>query len=149
MSTEENKALFRRVADAINDRQLDHLDTLFAADYVEHDPLPPGWPTGLAAVKQFWAMLLGAFPDFQLTVDTVIAEDDRVVGQMTAEGTQRGEFLGIPPTGRRASWQEIHIGRYAAGKLVEHWGQRQMLQMLQQLGALPAPAPPTPHHRPA
>lgn len=110
-----------------------------AADYVERFALPPGLPTGLAGFKLFWRTVLSAFPDLRYTVDDAIAEGDKVVLRITARATHQGEFQGIPPTGRQVTWTEIHIGRLANGKLVEHWGNVDQLGLLQQIGAIPSP----------
>jgi predicted ester cyclase len=140
MSTEQNKINFRRIPEEIfNKGNLALADELFAANYTEHVPLAPGWPPGLAGFKQFVTVLRAAFPDFHLTVEDMIAEGDRVVGRVTARGTHRGEFMGIPATGKQATWTEIHIGRFAGGKLIEHWANLDQLGMLQQLGVIPMP----------
>ena len=140
MSTEQNRVNFRRIPEEIfNQGNLAVADELFAADYIEHVPLFPNWPSGLAGFKQFVTVLRAAFPDFHYTVEDAIAEGDKVVGRITAHGTHKGEFMGIPPTGKQATWTEIHIGRFAGGKLVEHWANLDQLGMLQQLGVVPTP----------
>ena len=79
-----------------------------------------------------------AYPDFHYTVDEVIAEGDKVVLRVTASGTQRGEFSGMPATGKSATWSEMHIARMTNGQLVEHWAVQDQLGMLQHLGIIPA-----------
>ncbi len=69
----------------------------------------------------------------------MIAEGDKVVIRQTWSGTHKGEFMGIPATGRRVSIAVIDIIRVADGRFVEHWGQLDMMGMMQQLGAIPAP----------
>jgi steroid delta-isomerase-like uncharacterized protein len=140
MSAEENKAAMRRIPlEAFNEGNLDVADALFTADYIEHLPLPPGWPTGIAGFKQFVTSLRAAFPDFQYTVEDEIAEGDKVVLRLTAQGTHLGELFGIPATGKHATWTEIHIARSADGKLVEHWANLDQLGQMQQLGVIPTP----------
>ncbi len=140
MSTEANKAAMRRIpAEVYNQGKLDVADEVLATDYTEHVPLPPGWPSGIAGLKQYVTMLRSAFPDFQYTVEDELAEGDKVVFRLTAQGTQLGEFMGIPPTGKRATWTEMHICRVADGKLVEHWANLDQLGLLQQLGVIPQP----------
>ncbi len=139
--SEENKALIRRIPEELyNEGNLAVADEVMAADYVEHFPLPPGWPSGLEGLRQFVTMLRTAFPDFRYTIEDEIAEGDMVVIRLTASGTQRGEFMGIPPTGNRATWTEIHVCRIADGKLVEHWANLDQLGMMQQLGVIPSPS---------
>jgi predicted ester cyclase len=84
-------------------------------------------------------MFRSAFPDFKATINDIIAEGDKVVIRMTWNGTHRGEFMGIPPTGKRVSFGVFDILRIAGGKFVEHWGQMDSMLMMQQLGVIPAP----------
>lgn len=76
---------------------------------------------------------------FRYTVEDMIAEGDKVAARATASGTHQGDFLGIPPTGKHATWSEIHIGRVVDGKFVEHWANSDQLGLLQQLGVVPTP----------
>jgi predicted ester cyclase len=73
------------------------------------------------------------------TVEDIIAEGDKVVARLTARGTQQGEFMGIPPTGKRATVTAIDINRMVGGKSVEHWLEMDTLGLLQQLGVVPMP----------
>jgi Predicted ester cyclase len=142
MTTEANKASARRMVDEVVNRgNLALIDELMAPDFVDH-ALPPGVPPNREGVKTFFAMLRGAFPDLHATVDDVIAEGDKVVQRTTAHGTMKGEFAGMPPSGKSATWQQIHILRFADGKEVEHWAVTDQLSMLQQLGFAEAPGQP-------
>jgi predicted ester cyclase len=80
-----------------------------------------------------------ALPDFHYTIEDVIGEGDKVAVRLSAQGTQTGEFGGIPATGKHATWSEMHIGRISNGMLTEHWGEIDNLGMLQQLGVIPSP----------
>jgi predicted ester cyclase len=140
MSTEQNKALFRRLMEEVFDRgNISLIDELFAPDFVEHEELPPGIAAGSEGVKQMSTMFRSAFPDFKATIDDMIAEGDKVVVRGTWSGTHKGEFMGIAPTGKRVSFGVIDIVRIAGGKFVEHWGQMDNMGMMQQLGVIPAP----------
>ncbi len=139
MSTEQNKALVRRLEEVFNRGNISLVDELFAPDFVEHEELPPGIPPGREAVKQLTTMFRSAFPDFKATIDDIVAEGDKVVIRQTWSGTHKGEFMGVPPTGKSVSFGVIDIVRIAGGKLVEHWGQMDMMGMMQQLGAIPTP----------
>jgi len=146
MSVEGNKALIRRLIEQVfNAHDLGGIDGFFMGDYVEHVPIPPGLPSGLAGLKAFWSSLFAAFPDFRYTIDDMVAEGDRVAARLTAHGTHQGPFLGVPATGKQVSWTEIHIGRCDDGTLAEHWATLDQVGLLQQLGAVPAPGqgPPT------
>ena len=142
MSVEQDKALVRQFVEEIFNRgNMSVVDKLFAADFVEHEELPPGIPRDREGVIQLTSMLRSAFPDFKATIDDIIAEGDKVVIRQTWTGTQKGEFMGIPPTGKSVSIGVIDIIRMADGKVVEHWGQMDSLGMMQQLGAIPAGPP--------
>jgi predicted ester cyclase len=99
MSSEDNKALVRRFfEEVLNEKRVDRADELVAPDYLDHAAVP-GQAPGLEGAKQRWAMYFAAIPDLHTTIDDMVAEGDRVVVRYTGEGTQKGELLGIPPTG--------------------------------------------------
>lgn len=142
MGTQENKANARRFVDeVINKGNLAVIDELSGANFVDHT-LPPGVPADSQGFKGFVTVFRAAFPDLHYTVDDEIAEGDRVVQRTTASGTMKGDFQGMPASGKSASWQEIHITRFVDGKAVEHWGVVDQLSMLQQLGFAEAPGQP-------
>jgi steroid delta-isomerase-like uncharacterized protein len=137
MSLAENTALVRTWLDrVINGHDPAAVGEFFASDIVSHQP---GGETvrGAAAYQELASGYLAAFPDFRLTIDVVVAEDDRVAVRWTATGTQRGEFQGIATTGRRVTITGIEIDRVADGRVVETWTEFDRLGFLQQLGAAP------------
>ena len=134
MSTEENKALIRRYWQASNEHNLDILDELMTTDYVQHGTTGD---MNLQAVKASHSMIIAAFPDITATIDDIIAEGNRVVVRMHTSGTQKGEFQGIPPSGKTAVITEISIYRITEGKIAEAWGVSDWLGLMQQLGAIP------------
>jgi predicted ester cyclase len=140
MSGDENKALVRRWMERIDTRDPAVVDELVGEDYQDHNPPPfPDLPSGIAGARQAFAYALAAFSDVVHTVEDQLAEGDLVVSRISAVGTHTGEFLGIPPTGRRVTMGGIAIHRIHDGRLVEHWAQVDALGLLQQLGAIPAP----------
>ena len=140
MSTEQNKALVRRMVEEVFNRgNTRQVDEFLAVDFVEHEVLPPGVAPGREGVKQLAAMIRSAFPDFKATIDDLIAEGDKVVLRMTWRGTHKGAFMGVPPTGKSVAFGVFDIIRIADGKFVEHWGQMDGMGLMQQLGALPEP----------
>jgi predicted ester cyclase len=142
MSLEENKALIRRAVEEIwNKGNHDAIDTFYAVDGIDHGA-PPGSPPGFELFKQFHTLVCAAFSDIQLTVEDLIAEGDKVVGRFTASGTQVGEFMGIPSTGKSFTMMEIRISRIVDGKIVEGWGLFDQMGLMQQLGAIPPMRPP-------
>jgi steroid delta-isomerase-like uncharacterized protein len=112
---------------------------VIADDIVEHFALPPGMPAGKEGFKLFVKALRSAFPDLKITIDFSVAEGDLVAQHGTATGTMKGEFAGMPPSGKTATWAGIHIQRIKDGKIVEHWAVEDQLGMLQQLGFAPTP----------
>jgi steroid delta-isomerase-like uncharacterized protein len=134
--SEPNKALVRRLINEVIGRgNFALVDELVAADYIGHSSFPE--TNSREGHKQFFASLRRAFPDLQIKIEDQIAEGDKVVTRWTAGGTHKGEFAGIPPTGRRVVMAGIDIDRIANGKLVECWTKSDDLGMLQQLGAIP------------
>jgi len=141
MSTETNKALYRRwFEEVVTGRNVALADELLADDYVMHFPGMPG-PLDREGHKQLLAMFHTAFPDWRERVDMVIAEGDLVVIRVTGTGTHEQPFQGIPPTHQRVQATGVGIGRIAGGKIAESWAEYDALGMMQQLGAIPAPAP--------
>ena len=139
MSTEENKAIARRlVEEVLNKGNMAAVEEYFASNYVDHSA-PPGVPPDREGLKMFLTAFRAAFPDLHYHIEDEIAEGDMVVHRLTGHGTMKGEFQGMPATGKHAMWTEIHIGRLASGKLVEHWANVDQLGMLQQLGLAPMP----------
>lgn len=140
MSTEQNKALARQFGEEVfNQGNTSAIDKLMTANFIEHNDLPSGLPSGREGVKAMLTMLHGAFPDFRATIEDIVAEGDRVVVRATWDGTQRGEFLGIPSSGKHFTIPVIDIMRIGDSKVVEHWSVIDRLGMMTQLGAVPMP----------
>jgi steroid delta-isomerase-like uncharacterized protein len=138
MAAEENRALIRRFLEEVfNQRNIAAIDQYMSADYVDH-AVPPGVPTTREGFRGFITGFLSAFPDFHYMIDDVLADGDKVAVRLTAQGTQTGEFMGMPASGKHAKWTEMHIGRIANGAIAEHWGEIDNLGQLQQLGVIPA-----------
>jgi predicted ester cyclase len=135
MSTETNKAITRRLVDAINtDNEAAFLDVL-VPDVIDHYSLP-GLPPGREGWNMNRKILRTAFPDCHWHEEDLFAEGDRVMVRATLRGTHLGDFLGISPTGNAITVSNIHIVRIADGKIVEHWGHGDDMGMMRQLGAM-------------
>lgn len=134
----ENKAIGRRLIDAVNAGNMTAIDEVFSPSYVERNPFP-GVTPDRDGLKKSLTEFRVAFPDFRYTVEDEITAGDKLVHRLSAKGTQKGEFQGLPATGKLATWSEIHVARIANGKVVEHWGITDQLGMLQQLGLVPDP----------
>ena len=77
--------------------------------------------------------LLAAFPDLEMKIDDIIAEGNKVAVRWSARGTQRGPFLGIPPTNTRVQWTGISIEKIEGGQIVEsktNWDSFDVVQQL-------------------
>jgi steroid delta-isomerase-like uncharacterized protein len=142
MSTQDNKALVRRwVEEVLNTRDVSDQSPayqLVAADFIGHFPGQPPIE-GLEAFRQFGSLYFSAFPDLQITPEELIAEGDKVTMRYGWSGTQQGELMGIPATGKQVRASGISILRIANGKIAEQWDSFDNLGLLQQLGVVPAP----------
>lgn len=142
---EDNKALCSRFyQEAINGGNLELIDELVAEDFVDHEEAP-GLEPNREGLKKFFAMMRTAFPDLKIDVEFMLADGDKVAAYLTMSGTHSGEFMGMPPSGKKFSIPTVDIVRFADGKAAEHWGVTDVLTMMQQLGVGPsmfgAPAP--------
>jgi steroid delta-isomerase-like uncharacterized protein len=135
-----NKAAVRRFCDAANsgDGELisETIDELVEPDALIRTPLPSN-ATGAALLKEVFARLLQAYPDLHITVEDLIEEGDKVVMRDTVTGTHRGEYMGIPPTGKSVTYNEIFIARFAGGRIAETWGVVDVFSQMKQLGVIP------------
>ena len=138
MTTITAKMVERIPLEVLNNSNFGLLDELVSNDFVDHSA-PLGVAPTREGFKQSAIAFKKAFPDLQYTIDDTIDIDDRVVHRVTARGTMTGDYMGIPATGRKATWTEIHIGRVSNGRLAEHWGLVDQLTMLVQLGVVEAP----------
>ena len=142
MSTDQvtsTKATFRRFHDAVNSGDAEliakTIDEVVEPDVRIGTPLPID-ATGAQALKQVWTTLLRAYPDLHVAVEDLIAEADKLVCRNVVTGTHRGEYLGLPPTGRSVTYNEIFIFRFEDGRIAETWGVVDVLAQLRQLGAI-------------
>lgn len=143
MSASRNEVSFRRFYDeALSKGKLSVLDELIAKEYVEHEPPPPGFKTGIEGMKQGINEMRAGFPDLKVAVNEVISHGDKIVARSTFTGTHKGTFMSLPATGKRVSFEAIDIVRFAGGKAVEHWGVADNLSLMVQLGAVPPPGQP-------
>lgn len=138
MSVEENKALIRRgFEEGINGGNDAVFDEVISPDYVNHDM--PTTASGAESFKQVIGMFRAAFPDLRVEVEDVIGEGDMVSTRGTMRGTHDGEFMGVPATGSSVTVSYIDIWRVEDGKAVENWVQMDMMGLMGQIGAIPAP----------
>jgi steroid delta-isomerase-like uncharacterized protein len=130
-------ATMRRTYELISDGDIDGFGELLAEDFVEHQEAP-GLPPTKAGVLDLFRGYRAAFPDLHMDAVDVLASGDRTVARVRVSGTQTGDFMGIPASGRHAEVDLIDIMRFdGSGLVCEHWGVADTLSLLQQLGAVP------------
>jgi steroid delta-isomerase-like uncharacterized protein len=131
----------RKLYDLINAHDVDGFGDLMADDFVEHEETPGLSPTK-EGVQEFFRMYIAAFPDLRFEAEDVLVSGDKGVARVRVTGTHRGDFIGIPATGKAIDVQAIDIIRFGADGLArEHWGVFDAMAMMQQLGVVPSEAP--------
>lgn len=142
MSNENNKALVRHFVDqGWNQKKLAVFDKLLAPSFTHHDTDFPSVSTA-EHYKQWFTETQNAFPDFQLTIDDMIAEEDKVATLWTFRGTNTGDIatpMHIPATGRRVTVSGVTVTRIVGGQFVNNWQHGDTMSFMQQLGVLPVP----------
>ncbi|HZG68129.1 MAG TPA: ester cyclase [Herpetosiphonaceae bacterium] len=138
MSVEENKAVVRRFFEMLNAGNLSALDDILAPSYAGHFGGAPQMDR--TAFKQFVGAFFTALPDLHHAVEDLFGEGDKIALRLTLSGTHRGPFQGLAPTGKHVSFSAINTMQLRDGKIVEHWSEFDGIGMMQQLGAMPAPA---------
>jgi steroid delta-isomerase-like uncharacterized protein len=130
-----HRALVHQFVDQFwNQGRLDAADELMTCDAVVHEPVT-GTPDDLKAVA---TMMRTAFPDWHATAEEILVDGVLVVERWTGRGTHRGEFQGIPATGKTVTVPGVVFYRIADGKIAEFRGQFDRLSLLQQLGVMPS-----------
>jgi steroid delta-isomerase-like uncharacterized protein len=138
MSVTEHKELLKKAAQAFNkiDQRSGWYD--FHAESVQAHGLGPT-PVDKAGMKGFYTALWGGFPDLTIQIDELVGEADKVVWRVTASGTHKGPFLGMPATGKSVAFGAQYTFRFEHGKIVERWSNIDRLSLLVQLGAVSLP----------
>ena len=133
---DNNKAIIVAFTQAFNDRNYTAIEQYVAENITEHRP---GVQSGRNSTIAFLQSLASAFPDFQTSIDHMVAEGDKVVVFTTTNGTHQGEFIfapGVPPSGKQISFKTADMYRISNGQLVEHWDVIEILDMLTAMGAI-------------
>ena len=137
----DHEATMRRLYELISAGDIDGFGEHVADEFVEHEETP-GFEPSKEGVKQMFHMYRAAFPDLRMEAEDVLVDGDKVVVRARATGTHQGEFMGMPATGKSVDIQLIDIIRFGEDGLArERWGLFDALGLMQQLGAIPAPAP--------
>lgn len=139
MTIEQNKLVMKTFVDFINTADPDLANALIdpgATFYVPGRPEPVAGPAGYLEII---AMMRSGFPDIQWTLEELICEGNNVAARFTMRGTHKGVFFGVPATGNTITVQALNIYRLSDGKIVEEYGQPDLLGLMGQIGALPPP----------
>jgi steroid delta-isomerase-like uncharacterized protein len=135
---EHNKDLIRRIVEEMfNKGKLEVAPEIFGPDFIDrgHEQVADkkDGPEGFA---QFVKAIRSALPDLHATIQRMAAEDDYVAMWNTATATQDGELFGIRATGKKITFKDFHFFRFSEGKVVEHWNQVGIFEIMQQLGVV-------------
>ena len=133
MSIKENKALVRHVIELWNRRDMDAFFEVLAPEYVEH--LPTG-DISLEQLKKYAPKFFATFPDISIIINNMVAEGDKVAVLVNWRATHKGEYMGIPPTGKKIDISVAMIIKIIGGRWVEFWNVTDV-RLAQQLGAIP------------
>ena len=137
MASEATDLVLRFLKEVFDNKNVDAIDELIDEKAVDHTPWP-GYGADRAEAKRGLADFITAFPDLHLSVDDVITQGNKVVIRSTMSGTNTGEFMGMPPTGKRVTdIGGIDIVEVKGSKLGDHWGYVDTTSMMTQLGLLP------------
>lgn len=135
--SEHNKEIARRFIAAFAAADTAALGGLVADSLVDHNTAP-GQKGGKQGLMEVVVMFRSAFPDLRITIENEVAEGDRVVVNGLIVGTNDGSLMGMPPTGKRATFAYMDMYRIANGQITETWHVEDIAGMFQQLGATPA-----------
>ena len=132
---EANRAAVVRLYDeCINQGKLDVADQIISPGFLASGPNGGNGPEGYKASIRH---LLAGFPDVHFTVHHLVAEDDRVAVYWTWDGTHRGPFVSVPPTGKRVHQEGMVMYRFESGKVAEAKVLFDRLGVFQQIGTVP------------
>ena len=136
-ASQRNKANLQLLYDRVmNGHDVDAADDLITPDRPDHDrTFPPEFTRGRDGFKTLFRMFIGAFPDLKFSTDFMVAEGDMVSAFTSVQGTHRGEFMGIPPTGKSFTVNNADTCKFTSdGLICEHWGVFDVAAMMRQLG---------------
>jgi steroid delta-isomerase-like uncharacterized protein len=134
MSKQKNIEAQTKFGEAINTGNLEIMNDLVAADCIENDPAP-GQVSGPQGYIDLFTAMRVAFPDMKVEVEQLVADDENVAFAYTLTGTHKGDFNGIPATGKKIKARGLQISKFKDGKMVERWGSSDELGILKQIGA--------------
>ena len=134
------KALAQRwFTEVMNEGKLEVIDEICSQNFVDHDPLP-GTSPDFAGLKDFVTQVRSAFPDIETTAEDILVEGDRLAVRSTIRGTHKGDFMGIPASGKKVEVSNYDFVRFENDQAAEHWGTIDSATLMEQIGATPAAA---------
>jgi steroid delta-isomerase-like uncharacterized protein len=136
MPPQENIAALQASWIRLKVRDIEGYLALYSNSVIHHgysSRIRPGVP----GLRQHYTLLLNGFPDLRVEIDDIIAEGEKVVHRFTFHGTHRGEFLGIPATGKQVSVPGMQMNLFSSGKCIEVWSVHDSFRFLTQIGAVP------------
>lgn len=134
----ENKAIVRRLYGEVwNGRQLEVVNEIISPSHALHGTIAEGSAIGPEAYKGTVTRFLTGFPDLRFSIDDMVAEDEKLVVSWNISGTHEGEFLGIPATHKKVSFDGITINHIVDRKIMDSYVSWDALGMIQQLGVAP------------
>jgi steroid delta-isomerase-like uncharacterized protein len=133
---EQNKQLIRQYFEAYDQQDTERIEQLVSSsNYSFHiSGIPPMDRNG---TRQFYAVAWGAFPDLHHNIEDIVAVGDKVAVRYNIIGTHKGEFQGIPPTGKEVSFSAMDFIILVDGKVAEEWEIADTMGLMQQIGAIP------------
>ena len=135
-ATDENKTIVRRFFElGPSSGDMNAANALLSPNFALHTPFPSA--PGIQGINDVVKTCRAAFEHLNVTVEDMVAEGNKVVARFTARGTHKGQFMGLPPTGKPITMTGIEIFRIENGKIAELWGEANMLWLMQQLGIVP------------
>ena len=135
---QKNKEVVRQFFEALNRQDTERIGQLVSnTNYSFHFPGMP--PMDWKGDKQFIAAINNAFPDLRNNIVDMVAEEDKVAVRFNVTGTHKGEFQNVPPTGKEVSFSGMAFLTVIDGKISEEWATADMMGLMQQIGAIPAP----------
>ena len=139
--SEENKMRMKAFYEEVmNAHDVAKFDEFLTDDFVEHEDLTQfGLTNDTTGVKEWMSRLFTAMPDVAVTLEDVATEGDKVWARIRIRGTNTGEMMGMPATGKKVDIEAIDIVAVRDGKAYEHWGVTDNAGMMMQLGVMPAP----------
>ena len=130
----DGQQLTETYLEMLNTHDPDVVDRFVAEKYINHNAFVAD---GREANRQFWGAFFAGLPDLTATMEDLVVSGDRVVGRFVYRGTHSGAVMGIPATGRPVEMRSIDIWRVQDGEFVEHWDELNLMEVFQQIGALP------------